>query len=163
VVEALGSTIAERGARVTAGPLPPAWGDPTAVEQVFANLVGNAVNYLDPDRPGEVEIGALGGEDPSNGDGHFTYYVKDNGLGIPESGMAKLFLAFQRFHDGRARGEGIGLALVRKIVERHGGRIRAESAQGVGTTFYIDLPAPPRDGRDGPDIRESPATREPAR
>lgn len=163
VVESLGSTIADRGAKVTARPMPRAWGDPTAVEQVFANLVGNAVSYLAPDRPGEVEIGALDGEDPSNGSGHSTYYVRDNGLGIPESGMTKLFLAFQRFHDGRARGEGIGLALVRKIVERHGGKIRAESAQGVGTTFYVDLPGPPRDGQVEPDSRESPTTREPAR
>ncbi len=165
VVESLGSTIAGRGAKVTARPMPRAWGDPTAVEQVFANLVGNAVNYLDPDRPGEVEVGALGGigEDPSNGAGHLTYYVRDNGLGIPESGMSKLFLAFQRFHDGRARGEGIGLALVRKIVERHGGKIRAESAQGVGTTFYVELPGPPRDAQDEPSHRESPAPREAAR
>lgn len=154
VVEALGSTIAGRGAKVEARPMPRAWGDPTAVEQVFANLVGNAVTYLDPDRPGAVEIGALEGEAPSNGAGHITYYVRDNGLGIPESGMAKLFLAFQRFHDGRARGEGIGLALVRKIVERHGGTIRAESAQGVGTTFYVDLPAPPRDAQAEPHSRE---------
>lgn len=163
VVEALGATIAERGAEVTAHPMPPAWGDPTAVEQVFANLVGNAVNYLDPNRPGEVEIGALGGEDPSNGAAPITYYVRDNGMGIPESGMAKLFLAFQRFHDGRAKGEGIGLALVRKIVERHGGAIRAESAPGAGTTFYVDLPAPPREAQGEPDPRESPTTGEPAR
>ena len=165
VVEALGSTIAERGATVTARPMPPAWGDPTAVEQIFANLIGNAVNYLDPDRPGEVEVGALDGDgqDPSIGAGHLTYYVRDNGLGIPESGLSKLFLAFQRFHDGRARGEGIGLALVRKIVERHGGTIRVESAQGIGTTFFVDLPAPPRDGQAEPESRELAPAREDAR
>ena len=165
VVEALGSTIAERGAEVVARPMPPTWGDPTAVEQVFANLVGNAVNYLDPNRAGVIEVGALDGDgpDPSIAAGHLTYYVRDNGLGIPESGMSKLFLAFQRFHDGRARGEGIGLALVRKIVERHGGKIRAESAQGVGTTFYVELPGPPRDGQDEPSLREATTTREAAR
>jgi signal transduction histidine kinase len=142
--------------------MPRAWGDATAVEQVFANLVGNAVNYLDPDRPGQIEVGALDGEAPSNGAGGITYYVRDNGLGIPESGMAKLFLAFQRFHNSRARGEGIGLALVRKIVERHGGAIRAESAQGVGTTFYVELPGPPRDQAE-PSPRETTAEREPSR
>jgi signal transduction histidine kinase len=148
VVEALRSTIAERGASVTAAPLPRAWGDPTAVEQIFANLVGNAVNYLDPDRPGLVEVGVVvDGEKGSNGDGHLTYYVKDNGMGIPESGMSKMFLAFQRFHEGRSRGEGIGLALVRKVVERHGGSIRVESTPGVGSTFFVELPAPPRDGQ----------------
>jgi signal transduction histidine kinase len=164
VVEALGSTIAERRAKVTAGPMPPAWGDPTAIEQVFANLVGNAVNYLAPDRPGEVEVGVLGGDDqdPSIAPDHLTYYVRDNGLGIPESGMSKLFLAFQRFHEGRAKGEGIGLALVRKIVERHGGRIRVESERGVGTTFFVELPGPPRDAQaeSNPHL---PAAREAAR
>ena len=66
---------------------------------------------------------------------------RDNGLGIPESGLAKLFLAFQRFHDGRARGEGIGLALVRKVVERHGGRIWAESTLGAGAAINVTLPS----------------------
>jgi signal transduction histidine kinase len=164
VVEALGATIAGRGAKVAAGPMPPAWGDPTAIEQVFANLVGNAVNYLDPARPGEVEVGVLDGDgqDPSIAPGHLTYYVRDNGLGIPESGMSKLFLAFQRFHEGRAKGEGIGLALVRKIVERHGGRIRVESERGVGTTFFVELPGPPRDAQAGPSPHP-PAAREAAR
>jgi signal transduction histidine kinase len=146
VIEALGQTIAERRAIVTARPMPDAWGDPTAIEQVFANLVANAVHYLDPARPGVVEVGVLGGESPSNGTGHRTYYVKDNGLGIPETGLSKMFMAFQRFHESRSRGEGIGLALVRKIVERHGGRIWVESTAGVGSTFYVDLPAPPREG-----------------
>ena len=154
VVDALGSTIAGRGAEVTARPMPPTWGDPTAVEQIFANLVGNAVNYLDPSRPGRIEVGALDldGAAPSNGPGRFTYYVRDNGLGIPESGMAKLFLAFQRFHDGRARGEGIGLALVRKIVERHGGAIRAESGAGRRHDLLCRIAGPParRPGRARP-------------
>ena len=144
VIEALNSTIAERGAKVTADELPPAWGDPTAVEQIFANLIGNAVNYLDPKRPGRIEVGVLNGA-PS---AVRTYYVKDNGRGIPESGMAKLFLAFQRFHDGAAKGEGIGLALVRRIVERHGGKIRVESQSGVGTTFYVELPTQPPETGD---------------
>ncbi len=155
VIESLGSTIAGRGAEVSAGPMPPAWGDPTAIEQVFANLVGNAVNYLDPARPGVVEVGAVGADSPQNGAAHRTYYVRDNGLGIPDSGRSKLFLAFQRFHDGRAQGEGIGLALVRKIVERHGGRIWAESTPGAGSTFYVELPTPPLEGpADHMDRRE---------
>ncbi len=139
VVEALGSTIAERRATVASKPLPKAWGDPTAVEQIFANLIGNAVNYLDPERPGFIEVGVV----DESASPIQTYYVKDNGRGIPEAGMAKLFLAFQRFHDGAARGEGIGLALVRRIVERHGGKIRVESTLGAGSTFYVDLPGGP--------------------
>ena len=143
VIESMGATIHGRQAQVTAGPLPMTWGDPTAVEQIFANLICNAVNYLDPNRPGMVEIGATPANPLSNGTGLRTYYVKDNGLGIPESGKSKLFLAFQRFHDGLAKGEGIGLALVRKIVERHGGKIRVESTSGVGSTFFVDLPSKP--------------------
>ena len=148
VVEALGSTINERGAEVVLKELPGAWGDPTAVEQVFANLLGNAVNYLDPQRPGVIEVGSLNGV--GAGAPLQTYYVKDNGRGIPTSGMAKLFFAFQRFHEGAARGEGIGLALVRRVVERHGGKIRVESEPGVGSTFFVDLPTrPPEPMGDG--------------
>lgn len=140
VVEAMKSTIAQRGAEVTVRELPPAWGDSTAVELVFANLIGNALNYLDPSRPGRVEVGCTDGEAPG-GVAH-TYYVRDNGLGIPESYVPKLFQAFQRLHPERAKGEGMGLAIVRRVVERHGGKVWVESAPGVGTTFYVTLPAP---------------------
>ena len=58
VVKALGNSISQKGARVVVGELPPAWGDPTAIEQIFANLVGNALNYLDPSRPGHIEVGS---------------------------------------------------------------------------------------------------------
>jgi signal transduction histidine kinase len=69
-----------------------------------------------------------------------VFYVKDNGLGIPTAAMPRLFNAFQRLHGNVAAGEGIGLALVRRMVERHGGRVWAESAEGEGTTFYLSLP-----------------------
>jgi signal transduction histidine kinase len=68
------------------------------------------------------------------------FYVKDNGLGIPAVAIPRLFNAFQRLHGNVATGEGIGLALVRRVVERHGGRVWAESTEGVGTTFYFTLP-----------------------
>ena len=149
IVEALGVTIAERGAKVEVEALPPAWGDPTAVEQVFANLIGNAVNYLDPSRPGVVRVGTSG----QTAAGSNLYYVSDNGRGIPASGISKLFLAFQRFHEGAARGEGIGLALVRRIVERHGGKIRVESKEGEGSTFFVELPAKAPEHELGRDAR----------
>ncbi|HEV3257297.1 MAG TPA: CHASE3 domain-containing protein [Gemmataceae bacterium] len=155
VVEAMSSTMAERGAAVTVADLPPAWGDPTAVEQVFANLVGNALNYLDPSRPGVIEIGsanAAGTAAPGGRASLQTYYVRDNGLGIPEPYAPKVFQAFQRLHPGRAKGEGIGLAMVRRTVERHGGRIWFESTEGAGSTFFVALPAP--SGNAGPEACE---------
>jgi signal transduction histidine kinase len=146
IVDALHDSIAAKKAQIAVGELPPAWGDPTALEQVFANLIGNAVQYLDPDRPGRIEID--GGE-PDGTDlppGLRVYRVRDNGLGIPEAYHHRMFTAFSRLHAGVAQGEGIGLALVRRMVERHGGRIWLESSPGAGTTFFVALPAASGDG-----------------
>ncbi len=142
VVESLRDTIARQGAEVTLGELPPAQGDPVALEQIFANLIGNAVNYLDPQRPGQIEVGSRS-ERALAAAGLRVYYVKDNGLGIPEAQQAKLFHAFQRLHPQVAPGEGIGLALVRRVVERHGGQVWLESQPGLGSTFLVALPAAP--------------------
>ncbi|ACC70942.1 ATP-binding protein [Paraburkholderia phymatum] len=150
VVDAMQATIRDRSARVIVQPLPPVWGDPTALEQVFANLIGNAINYLSPERTGIVEIGTAPA--PPGVQTLRIFYVKDNGLGIPEVAMPRLFNAFQRLHGNVASGEGIGLALVRRMVERHGGRVWAESTEDVGTTFYLSLPdaaAPSHDAERG--------------
>ena len=138
VIDAMQVSIRSGRARVVVHDLPSVWGDPTALEQVFANLVGNAINYLDPAREGRVEIGTT----PSPPGVHSLriFYVRDNGLGIPAVAIPRLFNAFQRLHGNVATGEGIGLALVRRVVERHGGRVWAESTDGVGTTFYLSLP-----------------------
>ncbi|HEY4297853.1 MAG TPA: ATP-binding protein, partial [Paraburkholderia sp.] len=150
VVDALQSVISQRAAVVTVRELPPAWGDPAALEQIFSNLIGNALNFLDPARRGRIEIGAL---EPEAFDAAQagepravrmrTYYVRDNGLGIPASYMSKVFRAFQRLHGDVASGDGIGLAVVRRTVERHGGRIWVESAEGAGSTFFVALPEQP--------------------
>jgi signal transduction histidine kinase len=139
VADALWATAREKGATVIVNELPGAMGDPTAIEQVFGNLVGNALNYLDPARPGRVEVMAV--EDPHAPPGTVTLAVKDNGRGIPAIALSKVFVAFQRFHMDVAKGEGIGLALVRRVVERHDGRVRVESKEGEGTAFYVTLPA----------------------
>jgi signal transduction histidine kinase len=150
VVDAMQASIRARNARVTVHPLPPVWGDPTSLEQVFANLLGNAVNYLDPRREGRIEIGTTAA--PPGVQSLHIFYVADNGLGIPAVAMPRLFSAFQRLHGQVAAGEGIGLALVRRVIERHGGRIWAESSEGVGTTFYFSLPqAPARETRESAD------------
>ena len=144
VVDALRATAAEKKVEVVIGELPPARGDATALEQVFANLIGNALNYLDPARPGRVEAGSRDGRPGPNGtidQGSHTYFVKDNGLGIPAAYQPKLFQALQRLHPDKAPGEGIGLAIVRRTLERLGGKIWVESVPGEGTVFFFTLPA----------------------
>jgi signal transduction histidine kinase len=138
VIDAMQGSIRARRAQVRVDELPAVWGDPTALEQVFANLVGNAVNYLDPARDGRIEIGTTIA--PPGVKSLRIFYVRDNGQGIPEVALPRLFNAFQRLHGNSTAGEGIGLALVRRVVERHGGRVWAESKEGVGTTFYLSLP-----------------------
>ncbi|MDE1004343.1 MAG: ATP-binding protein [Paraburkholderia fungorum] len=147
VVDALQGVISQRATVVTVRELPPAWGDPGAIEQIFSNLVGNALNYLDPARNGRIEIGALEPEPLDETEPRAlrtrTYYVRDNGLGIPAAYMSKVFRAFQRLHGDVANGDGVGLAVVRRMVERHGGRIWVESAEGAGSTFFVVLPEQP--------------------
>ena len=139
ILDAMSGQIAAKGVKVVAQPLPQTYGDPTALEQVLANLVGNAVNYLDPARPGRIEIGVVENAE-SEQEGMQVFSVKDNGLGIPAAYLPKVFTVFQRLHGSVAPGEGIGLALVRRMVERHGGRIWVESEEKVGTTFFVALP-----------------------
>lgn len=135
-IDSLHQTIADSAASVTVDALPAGFGDVTAIGQVFANLIGNALKYLQPGRPGQIEIGG------KTGDGVVEYWVRDNGAGIPATAHARLFQVFQRFHPELASGEGIGLAAIKRIVERHGGRIRAESVPGAGSCFYFTLPLP---------------------
>lgn len=135
-VDAYRQTIDSSAALVRIGDLPEARGDTTAVGQVFSNLLGNALKYLQPGRPGEIEIG--GAAEPTG----LRYWVRDNGAGIPDSVRPRLFQVFQRFHPELAPGDGIGLAAIKRIVERHGGRIWADSRFGHGSTFQFTLPEP---------------------
>jgi two-component system NtrC family sensor kinase len=137
VLESLSVELFDRQVEVRVADLPPSVGDPTAIEQLIANLVGNALKYLDPQRSGEIEIGVL--EPTTEAPRSHTYFVKDNGLGIPFVCRDKIFQAFQRAHPDVAPGEGMGLAIVRRIVERHGGRVWVESTEGQGSTFLFDL------------------------
>ena len=150
VIDAMNSTLRHRKVQVKVHPMPAAWADPTAIEQIFGNLIDNAVAYLDAERLGIIEIGALEPPEPDNPatetdtaaivhNSFCTYYVKDNGSGIPDICLPNVFTAFRRFHTSIA-GEGIGLTLVQRAVERHGGKIWLESKEGSGTTFFISLP-----------------------
>ncbi|OWK35485.1 CHASE3 domain-containing protein [Fimbriiglobus ruber] len=143
VLGAAHGTITERRAAVRVGELPPVWGDRTAIEQVFGNLIGNALTYLDPGRPGVIEVGCLL---PPAMEGFRTYFVRDNGLGIAEGHRSKIFQAFQRSHPGIGSGEGLGLAIVSRVAERHRGRVWVESHPGAGSTFFVALPITPEAG-----------------
>lgn len=136
ILDSMHAMRSARGAEVTLGDLPSAWGDAMAVEQIFANLLKNAISYLDPGRPGRIEVGARPG---SPGTSIVTYWVRDNGIGIAARHLGEIFTAFRRIHADVAEGEGIGLALVHRSVKRLGGNIRVESTEGAGTTFFFTL------------------------
>ena len=134
-IDSLRQSITASGARVSSMHLPGAQGDATAIGQVFANLIGNALNYLQPGRPGVIEVGGEMRGDVSH------YWVRDNGSGFPPSAQPRLFQVFQRFHPTLASGEGMGLAIVKRAVERHGGKVSVDSREGIGSTFHLTLPA----------------------
>lgn len=108
------------------------------LRQVWLNLVDNAVKYSSRSTPPRIEIGSV--PQPDNPTEH-VFYVKDNGVGFDMKYAAKLFGVFQRLHaESEFQGTGIGLANVRRIVFRHGGRTWAESTPGEGATFFFSLP-----------------------
>jgi signal transduction histidine kinase len=133
-LDVLRGSIDQSGARVEVGELPDAHGDVTAVEQVFTNLVSNAVKYLQPGRRGVIQIGGEEQDDMCH------FWVRDNGAGLHPNALGRVFQVFQRFHPELAPGEGMGLAIVKRAVERHGGRVWVESEVGTGSTFHLTLP-----------------------
>jgi signal transduction histidine kinase len=141
IVDSLHDSISAARAEVSVGRLPPAWGDPAAIEKIFANLIANAVQYLDSKRPGRIEVGSVETNGAQAADDHFVYFVRDNGLGIPEPYHSRVFTPFNRLHADVAQGEGVGLALVATVVQRLGGRIWLNSSAGVGSTFFVALPS----------------------
>jgi PAS domain S-box-containing protein len=131
-------TIEEKNALVTYDPLPIVLGDETQLLQVFQNLVSNALKFHNGKRP-EVHISALPSRTGNKPEWLFS--VCDNGIGLDPKDAERIFIIFQRLHDrSEYSGTGIGLAVCKKIVERHNGRIWVESAPGDGATFYFTLP-----------------------
>jgi signal transduction histidine kinase/HAMP domain-containing protein len=131
----LAAAIAESGATVTHGPLPVLAADPVQLGQLFRNLIGNAIRFGRDDTPPVVDVSAT-----LQGD-HWRFAVRDNGIGIDARHFDRIFVIFQRLHGRERAGTGIGLAVCKKIVERHGGQIWVESQPGRGSVFYFTLPA----------------------
>jgi PAS domain S-box-containing protein len=129
---AMHTTVISSGGKVVVAPLPHVLGDRNAIGQIFANIVGNALKSFDGTREGLIEISATGDTPP-------VFAIRDNGIGIPREYQSRLFHVFQHVHSNQLRGEGMGLAIVRRIIERHGGRIWFESSPGSGTTFFFTL------------------------
>ncbi|MPY71342.1 MAG: PAS domain S-box protein [Alphaproteobacteria bacterium] len=128
--------VDETGVEVTHGELPTIWIDPRQIERVFLNLLTNAIKFRGRTNP-RVHVSA-----DRNAEGEWQIVVEDNGIGFEEKNAERIFQMFQKLHGrGEYGGSGMGLALTKKIVERHGGRIWVESTPGVGSRFHFTIPA----------------------
>jgi signal transduction histidine kinase len=124
----------DRKMSLTIGQMPTASGDRTLIRQVYSNLLGNAIKFTQGMNPAAIEAGCFVQKNET------VYYVRDNGVGFDMKYYDKLFGVFQRLHSEEMyKGTGIGLALVQRIINRHGGRIWAESEPDKGATFYFSL------------------------
>ncbi|MFC8447708.1 ATP-binding protein [Kitasatospora sp. NPDC057223] len=135
-LDTLSIAIEESGAEITRDPLPVIDGDPTQLGMLLQNLIGNAVKFRSPDRPPRIRIGAA-----QNEDGTWMFSVEDNGIGIEPEFAERVFVIFQRLHArDDYEGNGIGLAMCKKIVEYHGGTITLGPGNLLGTRVTFTLP-----------------------
>jgi PAS domain S-box-containing protein len=140
VLDELAPATADRAISWDIRPLPVVLADPRLLRQVLTNLVGNAIKYTGTQPEPCITVAAL-----EETDGQITFYVQDNGVGFDMQYASKLFGVFQRLHrEDEFEGTGIGLAIVQRIVHRHGGRVWAEGQPGAGATFYVTLAAASR-------------------
>jgi signal transduction histidine kinase len=121
--------------------MPRVRGDPELLRQVFTNLIGNAIKFANRSQHPQVEVST------EARDGEAVFMVRDNGIGFDPASAQRLFKPFQRLHDRSYEGFGVGLSIVKRIIDRHGGRVWAEGSPGQGASFYFTLGHPTAEGR----------------
>jgi signal transduction histidine kinase len=142
VVADLTHGLAESGGTVEIGPLPAVEADRLQMRQLLQNLIGNAIKFRRPGIAPRVRVSASPAPRADADDVMWELRVADNGIGLEPVHAEKIFKPFERLHGhGSYEGSGLGLAVCARIVERHGGRIRAEGEPGIGTTLVVTLPA----------------------
>ena len=144
ILAAMKFQLDEAKAEVRVDPLPRCWGDRIHTSQIFANIIDNAVKYREPFRPLRIRITGRSDEQEA------VYAIEDNGIGMAPEHQAKAFEIFHRLNPDTTTGEGLGLTIAQRVLERQRGRIWVESREGAGSTFFVSLPM-----AEGPNGRHS--------
>jgi len=136
-IQRLDTFIKESNAEITYDELPIVMGDGEQLQRVFQNLISNAIRFRKCEEPLKIHISAIKSEDENE----YVFSVADNGIGIEEQYSERIFTIFQRLHTRDVyHGTGMGLSIVKRVIERHSGRVWVESEFGDGSTFYFTIP-----------------------
>ncbi len=127
--------IKESAAKIDIEALPPCAGDSSQINRVFSNLLTNALKFLDESRPGQIRIYG------KSQNGKSIYCIEDNGIGIAPEHKEKIFQMFYQLEPGKRKGEGIGLTIVHRIIEKQDGKVWVKSGLGKGSKFFVSLPS----------------------